>query len=225
MSLKSVQPSYGLQRSSNVAQTGAGDATQAASGSVADTVHLTSQGKMMSELSSRMEPTPEAVGKLSNTLAGDLKNLFRRNAVDLRGNAAFEVDSNSGKVSVKDDQPNAREIAALIESHPGVARQIHDVAALSSHLLASRQSADLHRASRVATSATQVSAFAADFDSRSDRTDSARDFSPISPHRSGSAGHINRAIGSYAAISGTYAGARSVCVIFNGADVQVRAGD
>ena len=225
MSLKSVQPSYGLQPSPNVAQTGGGDATPAASGSVADTVHLTSQGRIMSELSSRMEPTPEAVGKLSNALAGDLKSLFRRNAVDLRGNAVFEMDSNSGKVSVKDDQPNAREIAALIESHPGVARQIHDVAALSSHLLASRQSADSHRASRVAKSATQVSAFAADFDSRSSRTNSARDFSPISLHRGGSAVHINRAIGDYAAISGTYGTARSVSVIFNGSDVQVRTGD
>jgi len=223
MSLKPVQPSQGLPPPSNAnAKTGVGNGMPLAAGSGTDTVRLSNQGRMLSTMPNLAPPSPGDVRKLSEALANELKSLFRQNAVDAQKDVAFEVDPGTGEVGVKEDRPDAREIAALIAAHPDVGRQIRAIAALSAHLYVSEQGADLRLSNRMAQSAAQVSAFVASYSSRTSQENDTQAFSMIPGERTGGAAVVSRWIAKYAATAGTFA-TTNVSVIFNGADIRVNA--
>jgi hypothetical protein len=223
VSLKSVQPPHGLHPPPNAARTSIGNGMPLAPGNAADSVRLSSQGKMLSQMSNLAPPSPADVRKLSETLSRDLKSLFRANAVDAKSGVVFEVDPSTGKVGVKENRQDAREIAALIAAHPEVARQIRAVAALSAHLFVSEQGADLRLANRMAQSAAQVSAFVAAYSPPVSQENDAQVFSMLPGERSRSAVGIGHAIAQYTATAGTSAATVNISVIFDGADTQVHA--
>ena len=171
-------------------------------------------------------PAPPSTGdvrKLSETLARDLRNLFRDNAVDAQSAVAFEVDPGTGKVGVRENRPDAAQVAALIAQRPDIERQIRAVAALSTHLFVSEQGADQRLANRMAQNAAQVSAFVANYSPRLGQENDAQAFSMVPAEHSGSATGVSHAIAQYAASAGTSAASVSISVIFVGADIQVHA--
>lgn len=177
----------------------------------------------MSALSARTAPTAENVRKLSARLAGDLRSLFRRSAIDTRREIGIDMDLRSRQISIKGDRPDAQTIAALIESQPDIARQIHDIAALSRQVVVSERGADSRLQNRLAHGAAQVSAVIADYATRFNGKDESQDFAPISHGRSGDVTQNERVIARYDAVSGASGAATNFSVIFDGADVQVHA--
>jgi hypothetical protein len=223
VSLNSVQAPHGLHPPQNAARTSSANGVPLGSGNAADSVRLSSQGKMLSKMSDLAPPSPADVRKLSETLARDLKSLFRANAVDAKSGVVFETDASTGKVGVKENRQDAREIAALIAAHPDVERQIRAIAALSTHLFVSEQGADSRLANRMAQSAAQVSAFVSTYAPTFGQRNDAQAFSMIPGERSASAAGVSHAIAQYTATAGTSAATVDISVMFNGTDIQVHA--
>ena len=223
VSLKSVQPPQGLHPPPTAARTSVGNGLPLPSGNAADSVRLSSQGRMLSRMSDLAPPSPGDVRKLSETLARELKSLFRANAVDAKSGVVFEVDPATGKVGVRENRPDAPEIAALVAAHPEVERQIRAIAALSTHLFVSEQGADSRLANRMAQSAAQVNAFVAAYSPPSGGENEAQAFSMIPGERSGNAAGVSHAIAQYTATAGTSAATVDISIIYAGADVQVHA--
>jgi hypothetical protein len=223
VSLNSVQPPHGLHPPPNAVKTSSGNGVPSGPGNAADSVRLSSQGRMLSKMTDIAPPSPGDVRKLSETLARELKSLFRENALDAKSGVVFEADPSSGKVGVKENRQDAREIAALIAAHPELERQIRAIAALSTHLFLSEQGADSRLANRMAQSAAQVSAFVTAHAPAFSQEKDAQAFSMIPGERSGSAAGISHAIAQYTATAGTSAATVDIAVIFTGADIQVHA--
>ena len=225
MSLNSVQPSYGLQTPLKVGKTGDADASRPASGSgsAANTVRLSDQGKRMSRLSDRVPQTPENVRKLLATLADDLKSLFRQSAIDVRSGIGIEVDAHTGQIGVHGSPLPASGVAALIGSRPEIGHQIQDVAALSRQVLASEQGADSRPVAAARQTAAQIRSIVADYASRFSDENETHNFSLIPGGHAENAVETNRAVAQYAAISGASGAAENVSMVFNGADVRILA--
>lgn len=226
MSLKTVQPSHGLHKPSNVAKTSGGENSPSApgDGTIANTVHLSDQGKMLSKLSAFTPPTRENVRQLSASLAGDLENLFRPSVIDTRRDIGFEVDSSTGKVTINDHRADAREIAALIESQPDIERQIRDIATLSRHVAASEVTARAQQTTQLAQEAAHMSAVVAEYASRGSDENEPPEFSLIPNRRAaGNKAEISRIMAEYAAFSGGSSESTSISVLLNvnGADISV----
>lgn len=223
MSLKSIQPSSGLQTPPRVVRTGGDGSPAARGGGGVDTVRLSDRGRMMSRLADLVPPTSENVRKLSAALATELKGLFRQNGIDARRGVGFEVDSPTGQVSVTPNRPDAPEIAALIGSQPAIGRQIDAVTALSRQAIAAEQGVDSRQAGRMARSAAQIDLVVADLASRYGARSGDPDFLPIPGARAGNATEARNAIAQYAAVSDPSGTGAAVSLVFNGADVAVYA--
>lgn len=129
----------------------------AASGnSTTDTVRLSMQGKSLSELPPLMLPTRENARKLSSALSDDLKNLFSQAGINPNPAVEFAVDSYTGKVSVKGNRPDAQQIAELIKENPDIELRIHNVAAISSHVVSFDKAMEADKAYRAAQSTAEV---------------------------------------------------------------------
>jgi len=225
MSLNSVQPSYGLQTPSKVAKTGDADGSRPASGSgsAANTVRLSDQGKRMSRLSDLMPQTADNVRKRLAALAGDLKNLFRQGAIDARSGVGIEVDAHTGEIGVNGRPLDAPGVAALIRSRPDIGRQIQDVAALSRQVRASEQGADARPAGTATQTAAQIRSIVADYASRFSDKNETHHFSLIPDGRTEATVETGRAVAQYAAISGASGAAENISMVFNGTDMQILA--
>lgn len=144
MDINAIQQSYGVSKnSSKTGNSRAGDIFPEAGSNngTADTVHLSARGKSLSELPPLMLPTRENIQKLSAELSVDLKKLLGEAGITSDPPVEFSVDSYSGKVSVKGNRPDAQQITGLLKKNPDVELQIHNVAALSSHVVAMAQAA------------------------------------------------------------------------------------
>jgi hypothetical protein len=139
MNINAIQQSYGVSQTPSTAKNaddGSSFPGAASNNGTADTVNLSTQGKSLSELPPLLLPTPENVQKLSAALSDDLKKLFSQAGINPNPPVEFDVDSYTGKVSVKGNRPDAQQIAELIKKNPDVELQIHNVAAISSHVVA-----------------------------------------------------------------------------------------
>ena len=223
MSLYSIQPSYAPQTPSKVAKTDGSDQARAVNGdgSITDTVHLSAKGRMMSRLPARVAPTAGDVRELSATLAGDLKNFFRENAIDARRGVGLEVNSQSGRFSVQGDSPHEQRIAALLGARPDIARQIEHISTLSAHVAATEQERATWEAHAAAQRTAHVGAVVSDYAARFSDVNEARQpaLTPI-PRTAVPAGG-ERSISAYAALSNTAGAAKDITMIFNGTDLQV----
>ena len=96
-----------------------------------ENVSLSGKGKLLADL---VLPTRENVRKMSAELSGDLKKLFDEAGISSDPPIEFDVDSYTGKVSVKGNRPDAPQIAELIKNNRDIELKIHNVAAISSHI-------------------------------------------------------------------------------------------
>jgi len=145
MDINAIQRSYGVPKTSSKAGNArAGDTSPetASNNGTTDTVHLSSRGKSLSELPPLMLPTRENIQKLSAALSGDLKKLLGEAGITSDPPVEFAVDSYTGKVSVQGNRPDAQQITDLLKKNPDVELQIHNVAALGSHVVAMAQAAN-----------------------------------------------------------------------------------
>lgn len=156
MNIGSVAQAYGVAQTSNASRASSGAKEPDSPGSAADTVQFSAQGKTLAELPPLMLPTRANVQKLSGELAADLKNLFHEAGIDAKPDVGFEVGPYTGKVSVKNNRPDAQKIAELIKSNPEIEMKIHNVAALSSHVVAMGPAMEADAAYRAANSDEEV---------------------------------------------------------------------
>ena len=159
MNIDSIQQSHGVSRISKAAKNASGGdnlPVAASNNGTADTAHLSVQGKSLSELPPLMLPTRENVQKLSASLSDDLKNLFAQAGINPNPAVEFDVDSYTGKVSVKGDRPDAQQITELIKKNPDVEMKIHNVAAISSHVVAMGKAMEADTAYRAAQSTAEI---------------------------------------------------------------------
>ncbi|HZW26774.1 MAG TPA: hypothetical protein VFF26_14945 [Gallionella sp.] len=158
MNIGSVAQTYGVAQTPTVSRSasGAREPDSSDSKGSTDTVQFSSQGKTLAELPPLLLPTRENVQKLSNELSADLKNLFNGAGIDPKPEVEFEVDSYTGKVSVKNNRPDAQKIAELIKNNPDIEMKIHNVAALSSHVVAMGPAMEADAAYRAANSEAEI---------------------------------------------------------------------
>ena len=81
-------------------------------------------------------PNPENIRKLSAALTDNLNSLLASAGIKTEPAVSFEIDVNSAHVTVKGNRPDILTIEALVNADKSVQRQMHDVAALSSHAVA-----------------------------------------------------------------------------------------
>lgn len=182
MNIDTVQQSQGISRNSNAARNAAGGDSlpvAASRNGTADKVNLSTQGISLSELPPLMLPTRENVRKLSFELSADLKNLFAQAGINPNPAVEFDVDSYTGKVSVKANRPEAQQIAELIKKHPDVEMKIHNIAALSSHVVAMGAAMEADTAYRAAQGAAEENAVIAKYSSVYSGQSRVTDFSLI----------------------------------------------
>lgn len=158
MNIASVAQTYGVAQTSNVSRAASGVKEPDSSGNQdsADTVQFSSQAKTLAELPPLLLPTRENVQKLSKELSADLKNMFSEAGINPKPDVEFEVDPYTGKVSVKNNRPDAQKIAELIKNNPDIEMKIHNVAALSSHVVAMGPAMEADAAYRAANSEEEV---------------------------------------------------------------------
>ena len=116
-------------------------------GETDNTVHLSAQGKTLSGLPPLILPTRENVQKLSAALSDSLNELLSGAGISPEPAVEFDVNSYTGKVSVKDNRPDAQKLAKLLKENPDIELQIHNIAGISSHVVAIGQAMEA-RASR-----------------------------------------------------------------------------
>ena len=75
------------------------------------------------------------------------------------------MDSYTGKVSAKGNRPDAPQIAELIKKNPDVELQIHNVAALSSHVVAMGKAMEADNAYRAAQTPAEINNVVAKYSS------------------------------------------------------------
>ena len=225
MSLNSVHPSYGLQTPSRVAKSGDADGARLLSGNGdgANTVRLSDQGKRMSRLSEQMPPTSDNAQKLLDRLAGDLKQLIPKGALDTRGGVVIEVDADTGEIGVKGSPPAAPAVDALIRSQPEIGRQIRDLAALSRQVAASERGADAQQFDQLAQTAAQIRSVVSDYASRFGDQHESHDFSSIPGGRADGSMEYRRAVARYADISGSPGASAKISMTLKGSNVQIHA--
>jgi len=159
MDINSAMQSYGAAQTSTAAgytSTSAKKADTAGSNAAAETVQLSAQAKTLSELPPLILPTRENVQKLSSALAGDLQNLFSQAGINPKPAVEFDVDPYSGAVSVKGNHPDSQKIAELIKNNPEIEMKIHNVAAISSHVVAMGKALEADTAYRNARTPAEV---------------------------------------------------------------------
>ena len=159
MHINAMQQSYGVQQTPGMARSaGGGNGLPGAASNkgAADTVSLSTQGVSLSRLPPLMLPTRENVQKLSASLSEDLKNLFSEAGINPNPPVEFDVDPYSGKVSVKANRPDAPQIAELIKNNREVEMKIHNVAALSSHVVAMAKAMEASSAYQAAQTPAEI---------------------------------------------------------------------
>ena len=137
MNINATQQSYGITQATATAKnadSGNSLPGTASNNGAADTVNFSTRGQTLSELPAFMLPTRANAQKLAVALSEDLKGLFSTAGINPSPPVEFAVDSYTGKVSVKGNRPDAQQITELMEKNPDVAMQIHNVAAISSHI-------------------------------------------------------------------------------------------
>lgn len=136
MNINAIQQSYRMaQTTGAVKNTDRGNNLSIASSSTdaTENVSLSTKGKLLAE-KPLLSPTRENVQKLSSALYEDLKELFDQAGINSNPPVEFDVDSYTGKVSVKGNRPDAQQIAEMIKKNPDIEMQIHNIAAISSHI-------------------------------------------------------------------------------------------
>jgi len=151
MNINTIQQAYGMNMPNTSSEMGSSHGGKAANTSnIADTVYLSEQGKTLSELPPLILPTRENVQQLSVALSGDLNKLFNEAGINPDPAVEFDVDSYTGKVSVNESRPDAQKIAKLLKKNPDIESQIHNVAAISSHVVAIAQAMGVRSAQNAA---------------------------------------------------------------------------
>jgi len=159
MQIGLIQQSHGMSPILNAAKIASGGDSlpvAASNNSAADAVRVSPQGKSLSELPPLLFPTRANVQKLSDMLSHDLKNLFSQAGINPYPAVEFDVDSYTGEVSVKRNRPDAQQIAELIKNNPDVELQIHNIAAISSHVVAMDKAMEADKAYRAAHSTAEI---------------------------------------------------------------------
>lgn len=146
MNINAALQSYGMEMSKPLPEAtgntgGKPDKANAKthSGETDNTVHLSVQGKTISGLPPLILPTRENVQKLSAALSDSLNELLSEAGISPEPAVEFDVNSYTGKVSVKESRPDAQKIAELLKKNPDIELQIHNIAAISSHVVAIAQ--------------------------------------------------------------------------------------
>lgn len=232
MSLKSIQPSYGLYKPPKVAPAQrSGDEARSAGDQGAPTtgtVNLSDEARLLASLPSGIPPTADSVRQLSSALAEDLRNAFRGRPNLAGKGVGFAVDAIGGDVSVQGGKFEAAVAVDLLQGNPGLARQIQDLAAISRFLVAGASASAGAPAWQPGEPETRWNVLAADVDARLARTEPGDDFVPVTdpstrPGRSGSpSAETSRAIAAYTAVAGTTGPATPVAVLFNGTGIELR---
>jgi hypothetical protein len=159
MNINAVRQSYGMVPSEEAANTaGSGNKlpTAATNSSASCKVDLSARGKILSGLPPLMFPSRENVQKLSASLFKDLKELFSQAGISSTPPVEFTVDSYTGQVGVADKRPDAGQIADLIKENPAIELQIHNIAAMSSHVVGMEKAMEANQAYRAAESAAEI---------------------------------------------------------------------
>jgi len=158
MNISPVAQSYGVSQISNATRLASGAKEADASGiqGTTDTVQLSTQGKTLAELPPLLLPTRENVQKLSKSLSTDLQNLFSAAGINPKPDVQFDVNPYTGEVSVANNRPDAQKIAGLIKSNPDIEMKIHNIAALSSHVVAMGPAMEADAAYRAANSPEEI---------------------------------------------------------------------
>jgi hypothetical protein len=159
MDINTVIQSYGAVQTSNATSYSAASTKEtdtAGNNATSETVQLSAQGKALSELPPIILPTRENVQKLSSALANDLQSLFSKAGIKPEPAVEFNVDSYTGAVSVKGNRPDSRKIAELIKDNPEIEMQIHNVAAISSHVVAMGKAMEADTAYRNAKTPEEI---------------------------------------------------------------------
>ena len=159
MDINAVQRSCGMvpsQRPAKAACRGNNLPAGAINSGTACKVDLSARAKSLSGLPPLMFPSRENVQKLSASLAGDLKELFSQAGISSTPPVEFTVDSYTGQVGVKGNRPDAGQIEDLIKENPAIELQIHNVAAMSSHVVGLEKAMEAAQAYRAAESAAEI---------------------------------------------------------------------
>ncbi len=158
METNAIQQVYEIKHISNAAKSTllGNNVPESANNNEADSVNLSSWGKTLSELPPIMLPTQENVKKLSEELSKKLKDLFDENGINPEPPIEFNVNSFNGAVSVKNNRSDTQEIGELIKKNPELELQIHNVGALSSHVVAISKAIEAGNAYAAAQSESEI---------------------------------------------------------------------
>ena len=159
MDISAIRPSYGMLPSQEAAKTaGCGKTlpTAATNSGASCKVDLSAGGKILSGLPPLMFPSRENVQKLSASLIKDLKKMFSQAGISSTPPVEFTVDSYTGEVGVKDNRPDAGQIADLIRKNPEIELQIHNIAAMSSHVVGMEKAMEANQAYLAAESQAEI---------------------------------------------------------------------
>lgn len=97
-----------------------------------DTLTVTGMGRLLSE-NSLILPTISNVQKLSAELSENLGALFTEAGIDTETPVEFEMDNETGQITVKGDREDTEQITRLVNDNPEIKRRIQTVIAISSH--------------------------------------------------------------------------------------------
>jgi hypothetical protein len=159
MDISAIRQSNGMLPSQETAKNaGCGKTlpTAAANSGVSCKVDLSTRGKILSGLPPLMFPSRENVQKLSASLIKDLKKMFSQAGISSMPPVEFTVDSYTGEVGVKDNRSDAGQIAGLIKENPAIELQIHNIAAMSSHVVGMEKAMEANQAYQAAESQAEV---------------------------------------------------------------------
>jgi hypothetical protein len=95
---------------------------------------------MLGSLPALIAPTQDNVRSMAASAAADLQAGLADAGIAPSGPLQFDLDSASGKVSVKANSPDATRVNAMLADHPDLALKIHNVMALGSHVIATEPS-------------------------------------------------------------------------------------
>jgi len=131
-----------------------------------DTLQLSAKGRLLA-MNDLMPPTTSNMRKLSDTLSGNLKDLFRQSGVSTQTPIEINVDEKTMNITVKGERPDTEKISALINSDEKITQQIRAYAAISSHTINMTDPLKFQKGSQAGNYSGSVAAkYSALFDTR-----------------------------------------------------------